>query len=340
MSTFTITVIGAGVIGASMGLAFKQEKEPLRLIVHDKELSQAQAAVKRGAFDKAEWNLINACEPADLIILALPLSAIRPTLEAIAPYLKPGVVITDTARLKASVLTWANELLPAHVHFIGGDPLVYAPGIGLEHATKELFRQRLYCLTPAPQADESAVQSMVGIVSLLGAKPFFLDAVEHDGLVAAVDTLPTLVSAALLETVVGQSSWRELRKLAGRAFEQVSAGASGDPDSLRDSLLANKEVLLHWLDSYLGQLQQFRALLVEANAAEALAQKLDHAVVERHNWLVDYHRGSFDDPDLALPPLEKRGLMQQLVGLGGLGKRQGNQEKQGSKEAGEQGSKK
>ncbi len=323
MTQFTITIIGAGLIGTSLGLALRQEKE-LRVLGHDKDQEQARAAVKRGAFDKAEWNLINACEPADLIILAIPLSGIQPTLTAVGPYLKAGAVITDTARHKTSVLAWAAEALPPQVHFVGGDPLVHPAGSGLEHASADLFRQRLYCLTPASSADETAVQLVVGIVSMLGAKPFFLDAEEHDGLAAAVDTLPALVSAALVETVAGQSSWRELRKLAGSLFEQVSMGASGDPDSLRDSLQANKLNLLHWLDSYMGQLQQLRSLLVEPEAGEPLAQKLDHAIVERHNWLKDYQHGYFDDPDVALPPIEKRNLMQQLVGLGGFGKKQGS----------------
>ncbi|MEW5961734.1 MAG: prephenate dehydrogenase/arogenate dehydrogenase family protein, partial [Chloroflexota bacterium] len=90
MSNFTITIVGTGVIGASLGLALKQSQEPLRVLGHDKDLLHAKAGVKQGAFDRAEWNLVNACEPADLIILAIPLNGIRATLAAIAPYLKPG----------------------------------------------------------------------------------------------------------------------------------------------------------------------------------------------------------------------------------------------------------
>jgi prephenate dehydrogenase len=318
MSNFTVTIIGAGVIGTSLGLALKQDKDAPRLVGHDKELDQARAAVKLGAFDKAEWNLVNACEPADLILLAIPLSGIRPTLEAIAPYLKPGTVISDTSRHKAAVLAWATELLPAHVHFVGGDPLVQPAGIGQAYASANLFRNRLYCLTPTASADETAVQLLVSVVGLLGATPFFMDAQEHDGLVAAVDTLPSLLSVALLHTVAGQSSWREMRKLAGHLFEQTSSGARGDPDSLKEGLLSQRDTLLHWLDSYLAQLQQMRALLVEGEASsEALIQKLDQAIVERHNWLVDNQQANFGDPELAAPVIERPSLMKQLVGFGG-----------------------
>jgi prephenate dehydrogenase len=138
MSDFVVTIVGAGVIGTSLGLALKQVQDPPRLIAHDKDLGVAQAGVKKGAFDKAEWNLINACERADLIILAIPLNSIRSTLEALASEVKQGVVITDTAHNKMPVLAWAKELLPAHAHFIGGNPLVHPAGLGHHHAARSL----------------------------------------------------------------------------------------------------------------------------------------------------------------------------------------------------------
>ncbi len=334
MSNFTITIVGAGVIGASLGLALKQEKDPPRLLGHDKDLDRAKAAVKLGAFDKAEWNLVNACEPADLIILALPLSGIRPTLAAIAPYLKPGVVISDTARSKAPVLAWAVETLPPHTHFVGGDPLVQPAGVDQSHASAALFRNRLYCLTPAPSAEETAVQLMVGIIGMLGAKPFFLDAPEHDGLVAAVETMPSVLGIALLQTVAGQPSWREMRKLAGSLFDQVSSGAGGDPDSLKEELLAQRSTLIHWLDRYLAQLHELRTLLTaEEGSNEALVEKLDQAIVERHNWLIDYRQGHFDDLEIVSTPIERPGLMRQFIGFGGI-------KKQGGRGAEEQGRRK
>ena len=317
MSNFTITIIGAGVIGTSLGLALKQEKDPPRLLVHDKELANANAAVKKGAFDKAEWNLINICEKADLIILAIPLNGVQPTLAAIAPYLKENAVISDTSRSKTPVLAWVDELLPNHVHYVGGDPVVHPSGSGYEHASADLFRHRLYCLTPAPSTEEAAVQLLVGLVNMIGAQPFFLDAAEHDGLVTAVEHLPVALSVALLHTLSAQGSWREMRKLAGRLFEEVSSGAIGEADTLKDNLLTNRDNLIHWLDNYITQLSQLRALLAEADeSGEALVEMLDQAVVERYNWLVDYQKGRFVDPQLEPLKVETPGFMKRMIGLG------------------------
>ncbi|HEX9922721.1 MAG TPA: prephenate dehydrogenase/arogenate dehydrogenase family protein [Anaerolineae bacterium] len=321
MSNFTVTIVGTGVIGSSLGLALKQINDAPRLLGHDKDLAKAKAAAKAGAFDKAEWNLINACEPADLIILAMPLNGIRPTLETIAPYLKEGAVISDTARSKKAPLEWAEALLPEHVHFVGGDPIVNPPGLGYEYASADLFRHKLYCLTPASSAHEQAVQLMVSVAQLVGAEPFFLDATEHDGLVTAVEQLPILLSTMLLKTLSNQTSWREARKMASNLFEQVSAGAAGDPDAIKEDFINGRHNLVHWLDLFMAQLRQVRAQLTDETLAdsevarEALAKMLDQAVVERHNWLKDFEQSNFADPELASPKVETPGLMKRLIGL-------------------------
>ncbi|MEM7342834.1 MAG: prephenate dehydrogenase [Chloroflexota bacterium] len=315
MSDLTVTIVGTGVIGTSLGLALKQIEEAPRLIAHDKDLSVSKAAVQRGAFDKADWNLINACDQADVIILAMPLSGIRPTMEVIADDLKQGVLISDTCRSKAPVLQIMSDLLPDHAHFVGGDPIVHPAGLGPENAREDLFQGHAYCLTPSPSANEDVGQFWVNLVGAIGAEAFFLDAAEHDGLVTAVEYLPAVVSCTLLNSLSTQTSWRESRKMAGGLFEQVSTGATGDPDSLAESLQSNRQSLLHWLDNYQDHLNQLRALLAEDDL-EALAQHLDKAFVERHNWLTDYKKNRFSDPELTKTEIETPGLMKRLVGFG------------------------
>ena len=332
MSNYTITIVGTGLIGTSLGLALKQSDPAFRLVGHDKDFGRANAAAKLGAFDRVEWNLINACDQADLIVLAIPLSGIRPTLTAIAADLKPGVIIIDTCPTKTPVLNWVKEIVPPHAHYIGVDPLVRPTGSGLEHASASLFRGRLFCLTPSPQTDEQAVQLIVGLVNRLGGEPFFLDAAEHDGLSTATEHLPALLSLALVQTLAGQPSWREIRKLAGHRFEQVSAGAAGDPDSLRDGFLENKAVLLHWLDRCLANLNHLRAQIAAgSDADERLVQAIDEAVVARTNWLTDYQKSDFTDPELRSTQPETPGFLRQMVGFGAWRRRDQDKEERRKK---------
>jgi prephenate dehydrogenase len=269
-----------------------------------------------GAFDKVEWNLVNACEKADMIVLAIPLDGVQSTLKAINRDLKEGVVIVDTCRSKAPVLAWAEELLPTHAHFVGGNPIVNTAASGHGYARADLFRDRFFCLTPALKANEAAVQVVVDLVNLIGAKPFFLDALEHDGLMTAVEHLPTMMGITLLSTLSQQNSWQEIRKVAGPLFEQTTSSVVGGTGGMVEDMLANRENLLRWLDSYLAQMSQLRALLADDERKDQLTDLVDKALVARYNWQVDYEQGRFVDPALELARVETTGFMKRLIGFG------------------------
>jgi len=316
MSDVIVTIIGAGAIGASLGLALKQLDDAPQLIVHDKEPEHTKLAMKMEAFDKGEWNLINACEKADLIVLAIPTAEIRPTLEAIAPYLKQDAILSDTAQTKQNIIEMAEEILPDHVHFVGGNPIVAASGHGPEAARSDLFKNAIYCLTPTASVAPEGVKLLEDMVALVGAVPFFLDPVEHDGLMSGIVGLPTLLSIALVHSVSRPASWKEMRKLAGGLFSQVSSGAEGDPDSLVEEFLAGKANVVRRLDASIASLQIMKEM-VEAGQSEALAELVDQSLVTREEWQRDFEKKRLSDLDPSGKfEVEKPGLIKQLLGVG------------------------
>ena len=312
MSDVIVAVVGTGVIGTSIGLALKRNDDPPTLVGHDKEPKHTRQAMKMGAFDKSEWNLINATEPADLIVLALPATEIKATLEAIAPHLKQDVIITDTSESKQDVMAIASEVLPPHAHFVGGNPIVSVPP-GPENAQADLFENQLYCLTPAVNVLPDAVQLMEDFVALIGATTYFLDPAEHDGLMSGIHTLPTLLSTALIRGVSRQPSWVEMRKLAGDLFSRMTSGAEGDPDVIANRLLVNKESTLRWLDISVDALTDLKRL-IETEEQEGLAKTLDEAIVTRLNWQKDFEANKLSnlrEPTAAMPENEP-GMFQRI----------------------------
>ena len=318
MSKPRITIVGLGLIGGSIGLALRQAGNDYEVVGHDREHAVAGQARKLGAVSKTEWNLISACEQADLIIIATPVVAIKETLTAIAPYLKPGCLVTDTGSIKGPVVAWAKEILPDTVNFVGGNPIVSQEGslpTGIEGARADLFQGGLYCLTPSPEAAPQAVQLATDLVHLLGARPFFLDAAEHDGLVAGVDHLPFVLSAALLGTTVQSPAWREMRKLAGDAFHSVTRFSSSDAATYRDACLTNGENIVRWIDACLARLEELREVIA-AQEAEKLEKTFEEAMSVRDRWLRDKADGRWElaEETSALP--SQQGFLRRLIGLG------------------------
>ncbi len=310
-----VTIVGLGLIGASIGMALRQAEVTSAIVGHDRNRDASAQAKKNEAVDRTDWNLISACEEADLIILATPVGAIEDTMKAVAAYLRPQCVIIDTATLKAPVLGWAAQYLPDTVHFIGGDPIITTnvrDQGGVEAARADLFQNALFCLVPPPTAEAEAVKLATDLVQILGAKPVFFDAVEHDGLMAAVDHLPATLSLALMDMVTSQATWRELRKVAGPAFEASTRPASDDPAALVDMCMSNRDNLVRWIDTFVSSLTVVRQQLVD-NETEALTKRFARALEERNRWLVDRAQGFLNElPRSEMP--ERPNLLDTFLG--------------------------
>jgi prephenate dehydrogenase len=138
----------------------------------------------------------------------------------------------------------------------------------------------------------------------------------------AVEHLPRLLSVALMPPCPANPPGAESRKLAGGTFQQLSAGATGDPDSLRDDFLGNRAALRHWLDLYTAELGRLRDRLAidpaDTESAEQLAQAIDQAVVERHNWRLDFEQKQLAEATGAPPPVEIPGFWERWLGFGAM----------------------
>lgn len=281
-----ITIIGLGRLGASVGLALKKTGAELELVGHDKDRDAMNAAVKAGAIDKAEWNLFNACEGAGLIHLTMPLAGVLETIELLKDDVPPGVIVTDTASVKAPVLAAAQSFKPG-VSFIGGHP-VFRPTIeGLPFDDKpnaDLFQRGVYCLTPTAASDPEAIQVISGYVAMLGAKPLFLDVAEHDGLVAGAEHLAIALETVLLKTITASSGWRELNKFASDDFQDATRLAARDAASNARLMLSQREPLQGWIDQTIETLRDLKQLLAQNDAA-ALDKWVKTAQAAREQWL-------------------------------------------------------
>ena len=97
-----------------------------------------------------------------MVIVCTPILNVRRVFETIAPHLRPGTVVTDTASTKGEVMRWARGLLPDNVHFVGGHPMAGKEKSGPDAAEETLFDGRPYVIVPSPYAAPGAVNAVVG----------------------------------------------------------------------------------------------------------------------------------------------------------------------------------
>jgi len=279
-----ITIVGMGLIGTSLGLALKRAEIQAEIVGTDRDRGVANRAQKLGACDKTETNPLSAIRGAGLVILATPLGAIREMMKLFGPELEEGCIVTDTGSTKAEVLRWAEEYLPNTVNFVGGHPMAGKELSGPEAAQVDLFDGATYCVIPGKNATVEAVGAVIKMVEVIGAKPYFIDPLEHDSFVAAVSHLPLVLSTVLVRLNSSNPSWPEISKLAANGFRDVSRLASGSPEMSRDICLTNPEGINYWIDEFIKELQELKGLIKEGGD-RTLGRVFDDAWEARDRWL-------------------------------------------------------
>ncbi len=288
--TTNIAIVGLGQIGASIGLRLKELEGGSKIVGHDKSPAAVREAEILGAVDKVT-GLREAVRDAQLVILCVPLSEIRETLETIGSALPDGAIVMDTAPVKRTIADWVRQYLPAGRHYVGLVPAVTPEAIGgsgggAQAARSDLFRRTVMVIDAPPGTPAEVEQVAMNLARLLGAKPMLTDPLESDGLMTTAHILPQLAAAALIQSSIDRPGWLEARKLAGRPFASVSGGLGyfDDPASLRLAAMANPPVAVHALDTMIAALKGMRDAISDGDD-EGLGHRLHDSFEARERWL-------------------------------------------------------
>lgn len=285
-----VAVLGLGLMGGSLGLALRRAGLAASVAGYDVAPDTTERARARGAIDVACASPGEAVAGADLVVLATPVLAEKELLAAVASVLAPTSVVTDLGSTKRQVAEWARELLPDPLRFVGGHPMAGSEHSGVEAASADLFRNAVWCLTPTPRTNTTALSLVSDLARSLGAAPLLLDAAEHDDLVAGASHLPLVAAAALVRVATGSGEWERMGKLAAGGFRDSTRIASGDTRMARDICLTNRGALVRWLDRYIGELSGLRDVLSASNGGSAsesdmIARWFAEAQQARDDWL-------------------------------------------------------
>jgi prephenate dehydrogenase len=318
-----MVIIGLGQIGASVGLALADQKNQVHCLGYDADPAIAHQAEKMKAVEKIARNLPKTVANSDIVMLAMPVSGLREILEIVAPELKEGAVVMDMAPAKEAMITWTKELLPPGRYYVGLIPAINpehleARGLSLKTASADLFRKGLVGIVTPADIPPSAIQLATDLVALLGAEHLFFDPAEVDSLMAAVHLLPQLAAAALMDATMKQPGWHEGRKLAGRAYADVTGTLlhSGGPDGLANAAVLSGKHTVRVLDNLISALQDYRDEIQDGQV-DALLKHLNQVYEDRLNWWGERQRGSWVTDEIASHsemPTGSQMFSQMLVG--------------------------
>jgi prephenate dehydrogenase len=282
-----VAVLGLGLIGGSLIHAIKQTG--LDVVGYDIDSRTAAAASASGF--PVTTTMAGAVHGADLVILAMPLPELHGALDALAPHLAPGAIVTDVGTLKVPVLAAVQKILP-DARFVGGHPLAGTEESGWASADPLLFRDAPWALTLEQDTDLDAWLVLAGLVCDLGAKPVPATAAEQDAAVARVIGLPHVLAEVLALT--GLAGGPLGLSLAAGSYTSGSRVARTRPELVATWCDDNPSLLVA-LDEVIGRLTATRTALVEQGTVLELANAGHRA---RTNW---EHR-QFEPVELTADP--------------------------------------
>jgi prephenate dehydrogenase len=258
-----VTILGVGLIGGSMGMALRFRGVAGRVVGCSRTESRLWEAQRHGAIDEYTTDPVEAVAGADLVILAAPVRTIVSLSQTVAPALRPGAIVTDVGSTKGEIVSVLEGLLEGRARFVGGHPMAGSERSGIRYARGDLFHRAAYFLTPTAETDGTALETVRGVVSELGARAIEVSPEEHDRIVAAISHLPHVAASCLAAAVpelCGDAADRALSASAG-GFADTTRVAGGDPDLWRDIALQNRDELATAIALLRGKLAAFEEAL-------------------------------------------------------------------------------
>lgn len=288
----TIAIIGLGLMGGSLALALRAAEEalphqgaPVRILGITRSRATLDAALARGAIDTGSDQLTTARD-ADLLVLGAPVRTILHQLPLLAEIARDGALVLDMGSTKEAVVRAMNQL-PERIFAVGGHPMCGKEVAGFAAAEADLFRDKLFVLTPTSRSTPQALGGARALAEMIGSRVIELDAARHDRLVGAVSHLPYLAAANLVNTVEALAAQDDrVWEIAASGFRDTTRVAASDEQMILDILMTNRENVVAQMREYARRFGEFADALADGDEA-ALRARIERAAQTRRAWRSD-----------------------------------------------------
>ena len=265
----SLAIVGFGLIGASLAASLRRAGTGYEITAVVRSEAAADEAMTSGLADRAVVGAAAGVAGADLVLLAVPMLAMRAALEAIRPALAPGAIVTDAGSVKGRFVEDARAVLGDLARVVPGHPIAGREKSGMAAADAALYVGRRVLLTPAAETRPAAIEAVTRLWEAAGAEVECLTPERHDRVLAATSHLPHVLAFALVDTLRTRQEAEEIFRYAAGGFRDFTRIASSDPIMWRDVCLTNAGPIVDALDDLEAHLGALRAA-VAGGDGEAL----------------------------------------------------------------------
>jgi prephenate dehydrogenase len=283
-----LKIVGAGLLGTSLGLALA--RQGIQAALEDQSKSSLRLAIEYGA------GVLSDSEP-DLVVVCVPPDATADVvIEQLAKH--PDAVVTDVASVKVEIAKQVAERSEHSSRYVGSHPMAGREKGGPGAARADLFFARPWVITARETNSTSAIELIRDIAIRVGALPIELSVERHDAAVALVSHLPQLAASALAANLLDGSP--EQLSLTGQGLRDTARIASSDPDLWLQIISQNAKAIAPLVSNLKLELEKLEQALEKIEEPGSLATI--HSLLARGNQGVasipGKHGGKFAEYEL------------------------------------------
>jgi len=256
-------IVGSGLIGTSIGLGLVQRGIAVEMVDSDPS-AQALARDLTGG--------VVVVDP-EVVIFALPTSGLTQVIQSEIA-INPQSTFMDVGSVKNEVVLQVKTFSGLSTRFLPTHPMAGREIGGAGSARADLFQGRSWIVTPEADCAPESKNLVLELITLLGATPIELSALDHDAAVAKISHLPQIAASLVAKQLAGTpAEWMEL---AGQGLRDTTRIAGSDEKLWKEIIYSNRAEISELLISLQNDLtQMINSLNDPAKIAEIIAAGRD-----------------------------------------------------------------
>ena len=257
-----ITIIGPGLIGASLGLALKRKKICKKIIGIDISKRNLRDAYLIKAIDEKREKIDKRIKESSIIFICTPVSLIEEIIYKLSNYTEKNQIISDVGSVKNIFEKKILKLNDRKFSLVPGHPIAGTEHSGAKNALYNLFQDKWCILTPISD-NKKSIRIVGEIWKKIGMKVAKMKINEHDKIMSITSHLPHLIAFTIVGTAFNLNikKKKELINFAAGGFKDFTRIGSSDPKMWTDIFLKNKMFLKDTLSLFLKDIEKIKKLI-------------------------------------------------------------------------------
>lgn len=286
----TITIIGTGLIGCSMGMRLRELNH--FVVGIDSNNENLEKALNLGAIDAKSQSPDSyrgnqsTCLPArqviqsSIVILAIPVDTSLEILPKVLDLLPEDGVVFDAGSTKMAICDRVRNH-PRRSSFVAAHPMAGSEQSGPDAAKPNLFDGKRIAICEQELTDQNSLDKALEIFSQLGLEVIHISPNQHDATVALVSHLPQMVAFAFGSLPeFDDSTNQNWSDLASTGFDSLTRLSSSTPEVWLPIVAQNRSHIVSLLHSLSRNLDMLADSLSDKNPIP-LRMKMEKALKTR-----------------------------------------------------------